>query len=579
MAVRRLVILSLAVCLAVLPALAACGAAPSATAAPTHAPTQAPPTPAPTNPPVTATKSPPTAAAVPSTATPTGPTVGGRVVLGLTSEPDTLDAQKTAGDAAGRILSLIGASLVAMDPTTRQYMPYLAKEWTISADGLVWDFAVKAGVTFHDGTPLTAKAYAWTFQRAKDPDTMSTSTAEMLGPVAQFEALDDLTFRITLESPYFPFLDSLRQRAYLQPLSQAAVEKAGEQYGREPVGVGPFKFKEWRTGEKIVIERNPAYAWGPSFTHGGAPYIETIELRVVPEYATVLAGMESGEIDVMLGVQAKDVERLKGAGNAILESLTAGISPGLFMNVSQPPFDDVKVRQAINLAVDREALIKAVALGQAVAQWGPISPSVPGYWSGVEKIGYGLDLEKAAALLNEAGYSLGASGLLEKDGEPFRVSIIAVPIDPESVKVAQVLKEQFKALGVDLEIKQLDPGIAWEAIITGDYELTMMGVTWGEADVLWMLMHSNMLGALNFLQTNDPELDRLLDATRETVDPMKRQEACNVAQQYIVEQAYVVPLYAGKEFCAASARLQGKYYLHATLSADIWLDDAYVGEK
>ncbi|MCU0514334.1 MAG: ABC transporter substrate-binding protein, partial [Anaerolineae bacterium] len=189
---------------------------------------------------------------------------GGRMVIAINIEPTTFDAHLTNG--AGSI-SLIGATLVARDPQTDDLVPYLATGWTTSADGLVWDFALREDVIFHNGDPLTAADYAWTFNRWLNPETASPSVAAVSAIIAA-EAVDTYTLRLTLAIPFAPLLDNLTV-AYAQPLSRRAVEEGGSGYGVQPVGVGPFRFKEWIPGERFVVERNPDYNWAPNFVHQG----------------------------------------------------------------------------------------------------------------------------------------------------------------------------------------------------------------------------------------------------------------------------------------------------------------------
>jgi peptide/nickel transport system substrate-binding protein len=499
------------------------------------------------------------------------PAVGGTLVIARPSEPPTLDPHLAVG-AAGE-LTYIGATLVARD-LEGNFIPYLAESWEVSEDGLTWDFKLRQDVKFHDGTPLTAHDYAWTFQRVLDPETGATAAASALGPLVGAEAVDDYTLRLSLAIPYYSILASL-DLAFLQPLSQAAVEQWGDQYGRHPVGVGPYKLKEWITGEKIILERNPDFNWGPDFVHEGPPYIETLEFRVIPEASTIIAGLETGEIDHWVGVPIKDIARIRDTGQFyISEGLVQGMYPGLFPNVTQPPFDDIKVRQAFSLAVDRESLVKVIlGEGNGVPQYGPISSSVSGYWAGVEYIGYHYNLDKARALMQEAGYTYNDDGMLEKDGEPLKVEISFTP-EFAPPGVAEVLQQQYKALGVDAELGQYEWGVLINLGMTGQMALGLAGYDFHEVDVLVIFFHSSGIGGMNFSYFADPKMDAILEATRATMDPEKRQEWANEAQRYLVEQAVVIPLYAAKEYAVLSNRVMGDVTVIPVNS--FVLNDAYL---
>jgi peptide/nickel transport system substrate-binding protein len=250
------------------------------------------------------------------------------------------------------------------------------------------------------------------------------------------------------------------------------------------------------------------------------------------------------------------------------------MAPALFPNSSKPPFDDAKVRQAFSLAVDRESLIKVIlGEGNAVPQYGPISPSVSGYWPGVEYIGYGYDLEKAKALMEEAGYVYNSDGMLEKDGEPFKLEISFSPGYMESiVKIAEILQQQYRALGVDVELGQYEWGVFIGMGISGEATLGLVGYNYWDADILAMFYRSG--AGMNFSHYSDPNMDEILDQMRATVDREARQALAAEAQRYLVEQAVAVPLYTSKQFIALSNRVMGEIPL---LPIDrFWLSDAYL---
>lgn len=240
-----------------------------------------------------------------------GPKVGGNLVYGLWANPDTLDTQKTNFGVMDAVMSRVGASLVAMD-VNGKIIPYLAESWETSSDGLTWTFHLKQGVKFHNGDPVTAQDWVYTIQRMQDPATTSP-TAGMVEPITNVEAVDDNTLVMTLDKPFYPILDTLALSSYLGVLSKAAIDAAGTDYGTGEggvVGAGPYRFKEWVQDEKIIIQRNPDFTWGPVYYEGcntGPYYIDTIEFRIIPDYATSLAALDSGDLDFYDQIVSKDV--------------------------------------------------------------------------------------------------------------------------------------------------------------------------------------------------------------------------------------------------------------------------------
>jgi peptide/nickel transport system substrate-binding protein len=340
------------------------------------------------------------------------------------------------------------------------------------------------------------------------------------------------------------------------------------------MGVGPFKFKEWVTDDKVVLERNPDFVWGPEGTRGGPTYIETLEFRIVPEYATQVIGLEAGEID-FAQLEVKDVEHIENTGQfQVFTALRRGIGPMVLLNTEQPPFDDVRVRQAFNMALDRETLIKVVLLGQAIPQYGPISPSVQGYWPGVEYIGYNYDFEKAQTLMTEAGYALNNDGVWEKDGEPLTLALQVPSDSPGHVKLAPVIQKQLQDFGADLELELVEFGVLDPLYTMGKYNLGLINYTYSNSGLLYAMYFSGMIDSLNASRVNNPELDEVLQAMGFTSDPEENERAGNEAQRIIVEEAYIIPLYTPQIPKVLSNRIQGAVFSPITGILDLF--DAYI---
>ena len=460
------------------------------------------------------------------------------LVVAVASEPDTLDPHHTSSAVASEVLCEIGGSLVARDPGGA-IVPYLARSWTTSPDGLTWTFALRDGVRFHDGTPLTAADWVWTFERALDPETAAPVAGDLLGPVAAVTAPDAATLVLRLTEPFAPLLDNLTACGYLSPLRRSVVESGAQD--RSPIGVGPYEFRQWRTGEEIVLDRNPGYTWGPPFDHPG-PELPGIDYRFVPASATRLAALRDGAVDVT-ELDPPDAAALPSGPTLYREPL-AGAAPLGTFNSAAAPFDDVRLRRALNLAVDRDALLEVVARGQGEPQYGPISRSVVGYWPGVEQTGYRLHVDRAAALLAEAGYG---------PGRPLAVTVVT---SDTYRRVAEVLREQLRPVGVELTIELVDQATATKRILAGGFQLALVTILYPDSDVLHLLYHSTQ-GSLPIAHVTDPALDALLDATRTSIDPAARRTATDDVQRRIVEQAYSLPLYTPTVFTAVSARVQG----------------------
>jgi peptide/nickel transport system substrate-binding protein len=469
--------------------------------------------------------------------------------------------------------SLIGDAIIARSPIDGKFGPWLADSWTFSEDGLTWTFILKKGIKWHDGTTLTAKDFAFTFNRAVNPETKSVSTGPMLAALDKAEAVDDQTLVLHLKEPNAPLLVNLAIPAYLSPLPQAAVEKDPQGFGRKPIGEGPFKFVEWQTSVKITLARNGEWTWRPFWASAG-PYLDTIEIRFIPEYSTLLAGLESGDLDTV-GIDNKDVKKVEGEGLVNIYAAVGGGNPGyVSFNCSKPPFDDVKVRQALAYAVDRAPIIQVVYNGDAVPMYGGITPTTAGYDPIQEKDGFPLDVNKAKALLAEAGWTAGSDGIMVKNGTKLSFTLNTLAGQDAAVKLAQIVQQQWKAIGVDAKINQLDVGTAIGDLNSGNFESTIMGFGYPDWDVVVLLFASKEAGGAGDFFVTDPKWDELLKATRTNVDPAARQAAINAADKYMMQNAFLISFAATKTYIGMNKRIGG--FILSEITSDAWYFNCYV---
>jgi peptide/nickel transport system substrate-binding protein len=485
----------------------------------------------------------PTATTEPTAAPSKPPALtGGTITIVLATDPASLDPQKaTLGYSVTKELY---SSLVAVDAQGRT-VPYLATAWEVTPDGLTYTFHLRQDVKFHNGDPLTAEDVAWTFQRELDPATVAVA---ILASVDTVQALDDYTLQFTLKGPNFYFLDSLADDGLQGILDPNAVGQYGADYGRHPVGTGPYIFKEWVTGDHITLERNPDFTWGPSFTNGTPATIQTFMFRIIPEPATVVAGLEAGEIDYVPSgsLLTYDTNNLAASGMFdIVRRPNQGLYPYVSLNLEKAPFDDVRVRQALNYATNKRTLMNIVAPNSgAVIQNGPLSATQEGYWAGIEEMGYAYDLEKARQLMLDAGYTYNAGGMFEKDGQPLSFELILGTGYEMLVKPGEILQAQWKDFGVDVQLVQEDFGAAITEINKGHYTACLMGWSWQNSEMLSQLFLSNNIGTGNMSRLNNPEMDAILNRMTAALDLDEHLQAAQEAQKMIVEQAYVVTLFS-----------------------------------
>lgn len=483
------------------------------------------------------------------------PQPGGELVLATTEEPDTLDPQKTATAATGIIMRYLGDTLIHKD-MKGNITPALARSWTASGDGLTWTFQLRNDVKFHDGTPFNAQAVKASIDRALAPETKSPIAGALFGPVASVQTTGDYTVVIKLKDAFAPFLDNLTDpRAII--ISPQAVRDLGDRFGRSPVGTGPFKFQEWRSADRIVFTRNPDYRWAPAYAHAGPAFVERIILRVMPESAAQVAAFERGELSV-LGVPPTDVRRLQATNKYLFFSaLRKGV--GLFMefNVTKEPFSDIRVRRALNYAVEKNSVLQIGLEGLGEIAYGPLPPSIWGYWDGIKEYAPKYDPAKAKALLAEAGWKAGAGGVLQKDGKLLTFSLFTAPIDTWT-RSAQIVQAQLRAFGISMEIQTFEFGTLLSKLKAGEHPVEFMGYTYASPDIVMVWFHSSNIGTgLTLSHYKDPKLDALIEASRRETDPGTRLGLYRDIQKFIVDQALWVPLWNNMAYTAVQPNVQG----------------------
>ncbi len=440
------------------------------------------------------------------------------LIVGQIAEPASLDPHVSTATNDFRIAVNIYDGLVRNKPGTLEIEPALATDWTISEDGLTYTFNLRKGVTFHDGAPFNAEAVKFNFDRMLKEDHPFHSTgpfplAFFFSSVTNVDVVDDLTVKFTLKEPFAPFMSNLAAPTGLI-VSPAAVEKFGAEYGRHPVGTGPFKFEEWQSNTRVVVSRNDQY-WD------GAPSLEAVIFRPITDANTRVAEMLSGGIDVLLETPPDNVAQFRTDANY---QVVEAVGPHVWyvmLNAKDGPFADKRVRQAVNYAVNKESLVKDVLQGTADVSAGPIPPAFN--WAHTKDIApYPYDPAKAKKLLAEAGAEGAKLTFLVTEGG-------SGMLDP--VPMGTAIQADLAAVGLNVEIKtyewntflsQVNPGLE------GKGDMAEMAWMTADPDTLpFLTLRSAAFpaeGGFNSSYYSNPEVDKLLDRARVSTDPAERGE-------------------------------------------------------
>lgn len=423
--------------------------------------------------------------------------------------------------------------------------PGLAESWELSDDATELKMTLKQGVTFHDGTPFDAEAVKFTFDTVVDPATGSQSAVDFLGPYESTEILGPHELIIHFSQP-FPSAETALTNYFLAIVSPAAVQEMGNAaFAQAPVGTGPFKFESWDQGAQVTLVRNDDYNWAPGFYEKNGPSaVSKVVHRFIPNAATRVAALEAGEVSVTDLTPPLDMRRLDAAdGYDTMSGVVSGVPFSMMMNISRGPLADKALREAMILAVDRQKLAGNLFFGFAEASYGPISSTTPYYWDGVEDY-YAYDPDKAVAMLDEAGWAMGADGIREKDGQKASIHYLSM-LEPET---SVALQAELKKIGVELQIDSVTKARQDELIMTNGYD--MGAIRWVSLDpsVLRIPFHSSNISEpgkfkFNWMRVDDPELDALIETSSAAPTKEDQGEAFKALQKYIMDQAYFWPLH------------------------------------
>ncbi len=473
------------------------------------------------------------------------PTRGGVLVIASGTDAVALDSATSPDAPTFAILDHIVEGLFTLTPEGN-IEPRLVTSYTSTPDGLTWTLRIRPGVRFHDGTPFDAEAAKFNLDRVLDPATRAPFRF-LIDRITSVTVVDPMTIRLTTAAPFGPLLAHLTHSA-IGMQSPTAIRRTGVDYPRHPVGTGPFKFKEWVRGDRVSVTRNDDY-WGEK------AFVDEVQFRVIPEDGARVLALEGGSIHVAVRVPPREIDRLKGhrdLGVVVSESLRT-IFVGF--NVTRPPFNDRRLRQALNYAINKRAIVSSVLNGTARVSDAPIPPNVEGY---SKTMTYEWDMDRAEALLREAGFSR---------ARPLR-AVFHHPTGRyiRDAEIAAGIQGLARRVGIELEMRTMEWGayLAFTNRPQPENDTQMYLIGWGtvtgDADYgLYALFHSSQWAPASNNRGfyKNERVDTLLDQGRRTIDPGERKKFYAEAMRIIMEDAPWLFLHSESQVTGIRHAVQG----------------------
>jgi peptide/nickel transport system substrate-binding protein len=480
------------------------------------------------------------------------PAYGDIMVRGDIGDASNLIPLLASDSPSHNIAGMVYNGLVKYDKDMKT-IGDLAESWDVSASGLVITFHLRKGVKWHDGQPFTADDVLYTYQVTVDPKTPTAYAGDFM-KVKKAEVLDAYTFRITYDKPFAPALISWgnailpRHLLFGKDITKSALS-------RHPIGTGPYKFKEWIAGQKIVLVSNTDY-------FEGRPYIDGYITRIIPDTATMFLELRAQGISMMDLTPLQYTRQTEN--NLFKENFHKYRYLGfkyvyLGYNLKNPLFTDKRVRQAISYAINKEEIISGVLLGLGKPATGPYKPGTWAY-NGNVKI-YNYNPQKARQLLGEAGWrDTKGNGILEKDGKPFVFEIVTNQGNDTRQKCAEIIQRQLKEVGITVKIRILE----WAAFVNDfitkrRFDAVILGWSISLDPDAYDVWHSSKTAPeeLNFMSYNNPEADEMMEKGRSTFNQSQRKKYYDRFQEILAEDQPYTFLYVPEELIIISNRFRG----------------------
>ncbi|MFG3028414.1 ABC transporter substrate-binding protein [Streptomyces sp. NPDC048253] len=498
------------------------------------------------------------------------PKPGGTLTFAVGSDAGCVDPQQVGSNDTIYSLRQVVDSLTDQDPKTGKIVPWLAKSWDISSDTTTFTFHLRSGVTFSDGTPLTAQVVKDNFDAVPKLGALGTLAQGYLSGVESTTAVDPLTVRVRFQQPNAQFLQATATHSLGIESSASVHRSPQEKCSKGVVGSGPFVLSAYVQNQSITLAKRAEYAWGSSlWTKQGEAYLDKLVFKVVPEAGVRTGSLQSGQVDAIGSVGRANEAALKGGAVNLQARANPGVVFNLGLNNSRPLFKDAKVRQAILFAIDRQQIVDAVFPTGTEPATSILAHTTPDYADLGSDLAF--DAAKAKSLLDAAGWKADSDGVRVKDGKKLSLTVKWFANAATNQPALELIQQQLKAVGVEVVLKQLQIAQFSPTLQSGDFDAVWGNVTRADPDIL-RSSYSTRLA--NFYHLPAGPLDTALTQQAATTDAAKRKQLVAQAQQLIVRNAYVVPVVELQTQLGVAKKVHN---LDFEASSRIQLHDTWIG--
>ena len=470
------------------------------------------------------------------------PKRGGTIAIAVDQEPPTLDPHASPSAITFTMTASASESLLFMTDK-RELQPWLSTSYEATPDGMSVTFKLRQDVTFQDNTPFNAAAVKWNFDRIVDPNFKAGASLGTLSGYTGTDVVDDYTAKVNFKAPSAPFLNYAAS-PFLVFLSPDGTPKQGTEVATKPITTGPYQYQEYVAKDHAKMVRWDAYKRkAPWADHDGPGFVDSITWRFVPEAATRSTVVETGEVQVATPISTpQDIQRFKSSKDVKIQSAKwVGVPLVLLLNTQKAPTDDVKVRQAINQAIDKQSMINTLFAGTGEVAYGYLAAvmlPVPEL-----KSIYPFDINKANQTLEAAGWTKGSGDIRSKDGQPLKIIINTIDYGGGPDPTSEFIQGQLRLAGIDVQIKQQARPPFYQDNYDGNTHATTIFLRTGEYDALYSLFHSSLIGGnFNWSRLNDPTIDAALIQGRQEMDATKRKQIYVDLEKKLMDIAPGVPL-------------------------------------